>query len=221
MDPDEYWPCVDEVAGILGAPHGAFRELWHATFSDRMRGDLRDGHHVFEHLLGELGVRADAEALEGAITRWTAFHQSVLTPREGALECLDALRARGCLLGLVTDCSSQTPDLLDRTPLGAYFPVRAASAHLRITKPHPDTYGHVLTGLGVRGDRCLYVGDGNSGELPGAKRLGMTTVWLDNQGAQHWKHGFVGEGDYTVSDLREVPAIVDRVRAVGRGLPEA
>lgn len=212
MAPAEYWTCVEELAGILHAPQESFREVWSASFPERMRGTLRDGAHLFGELLGRLGLPADPGRVERAVACWDGYHQRAVEPRDGAIECLDQLRRRGCRLGLVTDCSTRTPELLDRTALGAYFPVRAASALLGITKPDPAVYEHVLSGLGVRGERCLYVGDGNSGELPGARSHGMTTVWMDNGGAQHWKHEFVGAGDYTVTDLRQVPSIVDRLR---------
>ena len=67
-----------------------------------------------------------------------------------------------------------------------------------------------LEGLGVEGGRSVYVGDGNSSELPGAKAHGMTTVWVDNGDAQHWRHEFVPEGDFAVTDLREIPSILAR-----------
>ncbi len=74
----------------------------------------------------------------------------------------------------------------------------------------------VAEGLGLTGEACLYVGDGNSEELPGAKRHGMTTVWVDNGDQQHWKERFVPDGDYTVCDMLELHGIVDGLRGERR-----
>jgi len=199
---------ADEAADLLGAPREGFRELLRRTFDQRMSGALRDGPGLFAHLLGELGLAAPAAALAEADRRRSAFLRACLRPRPGTLECLGELRGRGYRLALATDCSSETGALLDRTPLGAFFAVRAISAELGVTKPDALMYRHVQEGLGVEGSRCLYVGDGNSEELPGARRHGMTTVWIDNGDAQEWHHRFAPGGDHVIRDLRELPSLL-------------
>jgi putative hydrolase of the HAD superfamily len=176
-----------------------------------MDGRLPDGEDMFVPALRELGVAVDRAALAEADRLRRGFLASELVPKEGARECLEELRGGGYRLALATDCSSGTPALLDRTPLGAFFGVRAVSAHLGVTKPHPAVYEHVLAGLGVAGDRCVYVGDGNSEELPGARRHGMTTVRIDNGDDQEWQYRFVPEADFTIHHLRELPPLVDRL----------
>ncbi len=210
---------LDELAGLLGADPEAFHAEWSKGFRGRMEGTVPDGPGVFVPALTALGLDPPADVLAEADRRRAAFFLTQLQPKPDALATLDALRERGCGLALVTDCSSGTPELLDRTPLGPYFQVRAVSAHLRTRKPDPVMYRTALDGLGVAPERCLYVGDGNSEELPGAKRMGMTTVWVDNGHDQHWHDRFVGEGDHTVRDLAEIPAIVDRWRGENGGSP--
>jgi len=208
FDLGRFWGCVDGIANVLGAPREGFRAEWRATFRQRMDGTLQDGEEMFVPLLGKLGVAVDEASLAEANRLRREFLAAELVPKAGARECLAELRRRGYQLALATDCSSGTPALLDRTPLGEFFAVRAVSAHLGVTKPHPAIYEHVLAGLGVAGEACVYVGDGNSEELPGAKRHGMTTVWVDNGEAQGWKDRFVPEADVTIRDLCELPAIV-------------
>ncbi|MHC4971535.1 MAG: HAD family hydrolase [Planctomycetota bacterium] len=205
---DRFWECIDRIADVLGAPREGFRAEWRAGFRQRMDGRLPDGADMFVPLLRTLGVGIDAAKLAAADRLRSDFFARELVPKPGAEECLEELRRRGYRLALATDCSSETPTHLDRTPLGAFFAVRAVSAHLGVTKPHPAIYEHVLSGLGVPGESCVYVGDGNSEELPGAKRHGMTTVWIDNGAAQTWKERFVPEADFTVRDLGEVPELV-------------
>ena len=43
-----------------------------------------------------------------------------------------------------------------------------------LAKPDPRIYELAVRGLGVRAERCLYVGDGSDGELSGAAKAGMT-----------------------------------------------
>ena len=215
LTPEDLHSGLADVAAVLGADPIAFREEWRKGFRARMEGTLRDGAEVFRPALSALGLDPSPSVLEEADRRREEFFLSQLRPKPDAIATLDALRERGCLLALVSDCSSGTPALLDRTPLGPYFEVRAISAALGTRKPDPVMYRTALEGLGVEPERSLYVGDGNSQELPGAKSLGMTTVWVDNGEHQHWHDRFVGEGDYTVRALAEIPAIVDALRERG------
>jgi putative hydrolase of the HAD superfamily len=45
-------------------------------------------------------------------------------------------------------------------------------------KPDPRIYDLVCRQLGVEPDRCLYVGDGSSRELTGAREVGMTPILI-------------------------------------------
>ena len=47
-----------------------------------------------------------------------------------------------------------------------------------LAKPNPRIYEFAVRGLGVRAERCLYVGDGSDGELSGAAGVGMTAVLI-------------------------------------------
>ena len=212
ITPEALYRGVHEVADALGADRDAFLEEWRKGFQGRMDGSVRDGVDVFRPALDALGLDPPDGAIDEANRRHAAFFLTQLVPKPDAVETLDRLAAMECGIALVSDCSSGTPELLDRTPLGPRLPVRAISADLRTRKPDPAMYRTATDGLGVDPARCLYVGDGNSEELPGAKRLGMTTVWVDNGENQHWRDRFVPEGDYTVTELREIPAIVERLR---------
>jgi putative hydrolase of the HAD superfamily len=208
LDPEGYGACVGRMASALGVAREAFEPRWRATFRARMDGSLRDGPDMFRPILAEIGVAADEERLHAADRERAAFLRAGLQPKDDAVACLEALRGAGYRLAMATDCSSGTPEMLAAMPLGAFFEVTAASALVGVTKPDARMYRHVLDGLGVPGDRCLYVGDGNSRELPGAKAHGMTTVWVDNGDRQHWRHEFDPTGDLRVTSLIEIPALV-------------
>lgn len=197
------------MAGELGVSPEAFEEEWKKSFKQRMTGEVQDGDQQFVPILQAIGAPIDP----GALTRTTAirnrFLKECLDPKPDALEMLDEMKSRGLKIGLVTDCSSATPGLLEQTTLGTYFPVKAASGILRTRKPDPRMYQHVLDGLQVQGPECMYVGDGNSEELPGAKHFDMCTVWVDNGNRQYWRDSFVPEADHTIRELTELVPLVD------------
>jgi putative hydrolase of the HAD superfamily len=197
------------VARELEVDVDAFEEVWVSGFHARMIGDWRDVDDQLAAVLAALDAQAASHRLRAAAAEKERFIRQSLAPKADAVPTLGALRARGLALGLATDCAWDTPRLLDETPLGAFFPVRASSAHMGVRKPHRRMYDHVVRGLGVRAERCLYVGDGNSRELVGARACGMTTIWVDNGEHQHWRDDWVPEADHTVRQLAEIPEIVE------------
>ncbi|MCA8959343.1 MAG: HAD family hydrolase [Planctomycetes bacterium] len=211
LDPEQLDSAVDAMAACLGAPPVPFAREWGATFRLRMDGRLRDGVTQFDEILTRLGVIASNEARERASELRRDFMRRALTPKPHAVACLRAAKARGLRIGLATDCSSETPLLVRGTEWGSYFESIAASALLGTTKPDTSMYQHVLGELGVAGTDCLYVGDGNSEELPGARRVGMTTVWVDNGDQQHFRDRFVPEGDFRIACLSELHGILARL----------
>lgn len=206
---DRWESAAEQMAHHLDLDPVRFSTSWSGFFRQRMVGEIRDGESQFEEVLAALqhtpppGGTLEAAAVHKRLLR------SAIIPRAGVTELLDALQARGLELALVTDCSTLAPEILDETPLGRYFTVRSCSALLGVRKPHPKMYQHALDQLRLDGDHCLYIGDGNSEELLGAKEHGMTTVWLDNGEQQHFQDRFVPDGDHTISALGDLVPILD------------
>ena len=204
LAPEIWAKSCDDISGILGVESSDYGRLWSDRFEDRMTGKIPDGPHQFDDILNQLGHVISEEVREQAYQAHRNLLFQALQPKHDAIDTLEKIRAQGLKLALVTDCSSAAPEILDTTPLGQFFACRASSAHLGTRKPDPEMYRHVLRELKIEAHDCWYVGDGNSHELPGAKKLGMTTVWVDNGENQHWQERFEPEGDHTVRDLAEL-----------------
>ena len=92
---------------------------------------------------------------------------------------LDALRARGLKLGLVSNALDPEWLLLrDLEHMGIRERVDAAvfSSGVGIRKPHAPIFEHALASLDVRPERALFVGDRLYEDVRGAGEMGMTTV---------------------------------------------
>jgi HAD superfamily hydrolase (TIGR01509 family) len=113
-----------------------------------------------------------------AAERRLDLHRSLLQPAPAVLAELDRLRAEGYRIGLISDCSAETPVLWPDTPLAQRVDAAVFSCTMRTRKPDPALYRAVAAELGVEPERCAYVGDGASDELNGAAALGMTAIQL-------------------------------------------
>ncbi len=208
--PSAAWEaCSDAIASTLNIDRMLYRQLSHNRFKDRMTGKVADGDDQFDSILEETGIETSRESRREAARLNRELLGKILIAKPETLETLDGIQSRGLKLGLITDCSTSAPELLDETPLGGYFEARSISAYLGVRKPDSKMYNHCIAMLGVDASDCIYVGDGNSEELVGARQCGMKTVWVDNREEQHWHERFVPDGDYTVNSLTELLPIID------------
>ena len=66
--------------------------------------------------------------------------------------------------------------MIKTSALFPYFDVALISYEQGICKPSPEMYQRMIELLGVVPEECLYVGDGGSRELYGARDAGMKAV---------------------------------------------
>jgi putative hydrolase of the HAD superfamily len=78
-------------------------------------------------------------------------------------------------MGVVSDCSAETPEIWSESPIAPYAEVTSFSCVTGTRKPAPEAYLVATRALEVEPTDCVYVGDGGSNELTGATELGMTT----------------------------------------------
>jgi putative hydrolase of the HAD superfamily len=168
----------EEMADAIGAPREEFAEVWLSGRREREIGPLLDSvRWVFDRL----GVESDPQVLVAMRRDW-ATHALVARPE--ALPTLRVLRTRGFKLGLITVCSEDVADAWDATPLAEHFDATVFSCVEGVCKPDPRIYELCCERLGVPAEACLFVGDGDNDELPGAERVGMTAVQLRAPGEE-------------------------------------
>ncbi len=174
----EYNRTLSNVAATLSIPETDLLRLWSETVHERDAGLFPSMEEYFRHICREIGVKADARQIANAVELRLEYLRSVLTPRNHTVETLTELKASGYRLGLISDCSSEVPLLWPETPFAALLDGAIFSCEVKLTKPDPRIYRMVCDSLKVAPGKCLYVGDGGSGELTGAVEFGMDPVLI-------------------------------------------
>lgn len=182
-EPD-FEECFVALAATSGVDLADYRVARQQTVPDATTGRLATAEARARAILAHLGrpvgdglVERLAE-IERA-TRWSGVRLYPTT-----LPTLRALRERGYRLGLVSDCTAvmgrPIPEQFGLLPL---LDAVALSYEVGHAKPSPAIFHAATDALGVEPASCLFVGDGGSDELNGARALGMTTVRIDQEGA--------------------------------------
>jgi putative hydrolase of the HAD superfamily len=183
----ERWQSVSRsIAEVLGVTPDEFEREWRHAYQQRLVSDLRAN---FESVCRRLGVNR-VGAVEGGLKLRVEGHRAMFEPREDAVATLRELRARGYSTGLITNCSSEIPELLGESSLAGLFDVEVFSCSAGLRKPDRAIYELAATRLGVDPQLCLYIGDGDDHELDGARDFGMSPVLLrpgDTRPPEGWQ----------------------------------
>lgn len=198
-----------ELAGLLGTDPVALDAEMTATVDERFRGAGGDIAGSLAWIAARLGVHVPPAALDQAAARRLELERNFGLPRPEAAGLLRELRKRGLRVGVISDCSAELPRYFPTLELAPLVDAAVFSFVTGFRKPEPENYLRCCAALEVEPGECLYVGDGGSNELVGARSLGMRAVHLavpeESGGLVYGKHdSWDGE---TVASLREVLAL--------------
>lgn len=158
---------------------------------------------VYDRMLAELRV-ADVDGLATTLYReFTRLENYVLF--DDVRPTIAALRARGVLLGIVSNFEAWLEEWFGIHDLVETFPVRVISGIEGIEKPDERIYRLALERAGVDATDAAYVGDNPEFDVDPPAGLGMFAVLVDR------RDRFPDHAGARVRDLRELPAILEAV----------
>ncbi len=166
------------VSELLGIDATEFRRRWLDTIPDRCAGKFGGLEDSIGHICRLMGANPSRDLLRQAAGIRLTITRRFLVPRDGVPQTVSSLRNLGIKVGLITDCSAETETAWPETPMVPLIDVPLFSCREGICKPDPLLYLSACERLGTTPDRCLYVGDGGSRELTGAKAVGMYPVLI-------------------------------------------
>lgn len=160
--------------------------------------------------LREAGVTAGDEFLDHA-ERLLFEPDRGRIPYPGARELLEALRARGLRIGLISNWSSHwiVTDIVAGAGLDGYFAPLVSSASFGRVKPHPSIFRHVLDAWRLRPDDAVMVGDTLDTDILGASRIGMRSILVDIEpNPANAASEAAVRPTFRVTNLSDIPALL-------------
>lgn len=85
---------------------------------------------------------------------------------------------------IVSNCSSEEVKVIRESELYRYFDEVVISYEVHMKNPDRAIYEEAASRLGVKSKDCIFVGDGGSNELQGARDAGMKAIqtkWYTNR----------------------------------------
>ena len=164
---------ASSLAAELGVNDDAYRRHWRSRRLDIVVGRCSFPDTIAQ-IVRTLGGTPDEGLLERLRSERVKQKTAVLrTVEEDILAAVDALRARGLKLAVVTNSFAEDVAGWDSSPLRSLFDVTLFSCAAGVAKPDPEIYLRACRDLHVPADRALFIGDGGDNELDGARTAGL------------------------------------------------
>jgi putative hydrolase of the HAD superfamily len=175
-----------EVADAVGAFARSFwadperHRLWRVRLSDARR----------EIVAGSLaGLASTGRPVPPAVVaqrladRFSSYRDEQMRLFPDAHEVIDALKARGTRLALVTNGASEAQRAkIERFDLASRFDHIQIEGEHAFGKPDERAYLHALRQLGADARDTWMVGDNLEWEVAAPQRLGIFAIWFDGAG---------------------------------------
>jgi putative hydrolase of the HAD superfamily len=201
------WSGVDAAEdAVRSAYRAAMRRVFQRYLPERFyfhRDLFRD---AVVGMLESFGAAADERHLARYREMVWERHQRDLRLRDGVIETLAALRARGLHVGMVSNIDEdQLVHLVEAAALRPLFDSLLSSESAGACKPDPAIFAEALRRARCAPAETLFVGDTLTQDVAGAKRAGMRAVLL-------WHRDHTRPSDAEIAPdhvIRRIPEVLD------------
>jgi putative hydrolase of the HAD superfamily len=223
VDPEDFRPRdfdrTNRMAAVLGVDPATFGSYWETQLSELAvsAGRPADRAAAFARAQGLTPAPAQREAVDDILGRYQDL--ALEQPRLEVLAALEALRRQGKRLGVLSNAHERDVRAWERSPLSPLIDAARFSCFIGCAKPDRRAYQVVLSALKVEARRAVFVADGGSGELAGARAAGFGLVVLVSGPALRsglrdaaQVAALEEEADLHLNGVEELPAALRRLR---------
>jgi putative hydrolase of the HAD superfamily len=206
------WSDLPLTSHVLGIDRRIWNDLLMRQSRWRLAGEETDPIVIISTLARMHDPRIRDEVIRRAVdVRVRRFREAFDRIPPENIETMKRLRSAGFKLGLISNA-----DVMEMAPwadcaLAECFDAVTFSCVVGHVKPEPAIYAHCLTALGLEGSECMFVGDGGSNELEGARTAGMTPVFISGVMEELWPELIperLAQAEHHIRRIPEVLALV-------------
>jgi putative hydrolase of the HAD superfamily len=193
---------------MLGVSRAAWNQQLFECSRDRLAGIQTDAFAIVSGMARKIDPTITDDTIRAATENRLARFAAALTritPETRTV--IQALRQRGMQIGLISNADVTEVSAWPRCPIAGLFDSTVFSCHVGLVKPEAGIYRHCLKQLGVDASDSVFVGDGGSGELQGARDLGITAVFITGVMQELWPEKIPErerQADFKIEQLAEL-----------------
>ena len=183
----EWSAAIPATCALLGVDRRAWDRALIETSRWRLVGEERDPWRIFRRLIDQVdGSITDERARDVLAQRTRRFRECFENVPPANVAMLRRLRSAGIRLALLSNADVMDLDAYRGSVLEGNFDAEVFSCDVGYAKPDPEIYRLCLDRLGLAAADCVFVGDGGSNELEGAKAVGLRTILVSGAIEELW-----------------------------------
>jgi HAD superfamily hydrolase (TIGR01509 family) len=206
------WSTQPATCDMLGVDRRAWDRVLIQTSRWRLVGEERDPFTIFRRLVDQVDPAISDERLREVLERRTQRFRDCFDNIPAAnVAMLQRLRKAGLKLALLSNADVMDIASFRGSALAGLFDVEVFSCDAGCAKPEAPIYHACLEGLGLEAGECVFVGDGGSDELAGARAVGLRTIFVSGAIEELWPERIAGRqavADHHVRNAWDVERIV-------------
>lgn len=196
---------------------GISKEQWEEYVEDnelyleRAIGKEKDPQKIIENIINKSKISVmDDQKKEILELRKNRFQKSLVYVDSKVLQVLSDIKKSGKRLCLISNADVIDVMYWKRSPLSILFDDAIFSYEVGYVKTQSEIYQIGLNKMDTIPEKSVFIGDGGSDELRGAKKLGMKTIlsgyFLEKERKDQ---AIINFADYSVKDFREILGIIN------------
>ncbi len=174
-----------DVPAIAAAIHSAAKWFWSDPARHKQgRMDIVNARQrIVSEAFEGLGRAVDDDLVDRIAAHFTVQRTRDTRLFPDAVDTLLELRARGVVLGLITNGNAEEQrSKVDRFDLARHFDHVQIEGEVGFGKPEEQAYAHALDALGTSVAETWIIGDNLEWKVTVPQRLGFYAIWRDPTG---------------------------------------
>jgi len=161
------------------------RYAGYSYFGDEAAGETSGGETKRNALTTVNPMYSQEERIahaEDYAALYMKLHNERIRPMDGAVEALDAMKALGLHLAVVTNGIAKTQrEKIERFGLTERFEYIFIDTEIGYSKPDPQIFKYALDKLQLQPEEVWMIGDNIRWDVGGPQAVGITGVWINSK----------------------------------------
>lgn len=196
---------------FLEIDKNSWNELLQYKSYERLCGFERDEFKMIRSLVDKIKPEiSDKKVREAIEIRKERFGQRLINIPDETKNALLEIKNRGIKLGLLSNADVMEIALWNKSSIASLFDSTIFSCYAGYAKPDKEIYSLSMNELNVTAAESVFIGDGGSDELRGAKEVGLTTVMMTGIIQELWPEKISDRrkwADYEIKNIAELQFI--------------
>ena len=176
---------------------------------ERLTGKIKDPIQIIKSIAHAINPKIQSDLIIKATSnRLLKFEKALLNVTENTINTLKTLKSMNKKIGLISNADFTEMGAWNKSPLKDLFDSIVFSCEVGFAKPDKEIYEYNLNELGEKIENAVFVGDGASHELYGAKQIGLSTIMITGFVKDIFKEKEIESrklyADYVIQDIDEL-----------------